>query len=509
MTGSTRAIESETRTVLAGPGVARRYFLAALSVIAATIALSWPTIINGQPFLLSDTMTYIRGADAAVYRLTGSKTDWTPRFSERFEAKTANTHPRTAAEPPVIIAGRSVYYGAFLYAMDRLAGLRLAALAQAFLAAVCLYATVRRFIRRDQASEPAFLLVTLALSGTSSVAFFASYLVPDLFAALGILAAANLCTAPLTRPGAIFWTNIVCLSAAFHTANISILAVMLVVGLVVRAPAAWLIAFGVIVGIASEAAFNIAVERQFGNAPVRPPFVEARLIADGIGATYLRETCPSSGFALCRYTNRFPAHRDWPYSDSFLWSTDQSSGVFSAVEPNERRRIAAEQSRFALAVVIAHPIVVIENASRDIAEQASRWRLDEFNPNATQWAEFAAGLPPRVMQEQRGTLAFRQAMPVTPFEALALATAFASLLLVAGTFRTADKRAQTFAALLLVGIAADVAICGALSTPHGRYLMRIVWLLPVAAFTLGFRHANKWRARPPLRPVTHGAEART
>ena len=464
--------------------------------VAAAAAASWPTFVNGQPFLLSDTVTYIREADAAIYKLTGSATDWTQRYVDRFETSRAGSQENAMApgakQRPVIISGRSIYYGAFLYTMDRLAGLRFAAFAQALLAVACIYGTFRRFAHREKAWV--FLLLVGGLSAISSLAYFSSYLVPDLFAALAILAAAHLCTArpPLSRRALIFWTAVACLSALFHSANIAILAVILMVAVgtrLLRGSPAFsrlsLIALSIFVGVAGERVFDLSVEHQFGSPPVRPPFLAARLIADGPGVAYLRETCPSSGFDLCRYIDRFPTARNYPYSDTFLWSADPRIGAFSAVEPDERRRMAAEETRFAVAVLKAHPVAVIENGARDVAAQAIRWGLSDFNDTAAKRDYKGKNLPARVMREQRETPAFRETMPVEPFRTLTLITALASLVLIARAFRTdTDKSAQTFVAVLLVGIVANVIICGSLSTPHDRYLMRVAWLLPLGVFVI-------------------------
>jgi hypothetical protein len=56
--------------------------------------------------------------------------------------------------------------------------------------------------------------------------------------------------------------------------------------------------------------------------------------------------------------------------------------------------------------------------------------------------------------------------------------------------RTSDpyQRAIVFALLVLVGLVANAAICGALSGPHTRYQTRVVWLAVVAAGVLEATH---------------------
>src|SRR5262245_29379939 len=88
----------------------------------------WPAFVNGEPFYMPDTPSYIRGADGAVHELTGATSTWSNEFHKRFaEPSPASTSaapvvsgstdgPRPAAEPSVVLKGRSIYYGALLYA---------------------------------------------------------------------------------------------------------------------------------------------------------------------------------------------------------------------------------------------------------------------------------------------------------------------------------------------------------------------------------------------------------
>jgi alkylation response protein AidB-like acyl-CoA dehydrogenase len=98
--------------------------------------------------------------------------------------------------------------------------------------------------------------------------------------------------------------------------------------------------------------------------------------------------------------------------------------------------------------------------------------------------ELKAKLPPRVGGELAQSLAFRGAMPVRPAELLSLVVMLISLGLVARALlrRGTDSQTRLFLAIILIGIAADIAVCGAMSTPHNRYSMRVLWLLPLGAF---------------------------
>jgi small basic protein len=79
-------------------------------------------------------------------------------------------------------------------------------------------------------------------------------------------------------------------------------------------------------------------------------------------------------------------------------------------------------------------------------------------------------------------------MPVRLIEILSALSAIMSIGLVAAAWLgggRADTRPRTFAAVIIAGFVFNVAICGALSTPHDRYSTRILWIVPIAAAAVG------------------------
>ena len=78
-------------------------------------------------------------------------------------------------------------------------------------------------------------------------------------------------------------------------------------------------------------------------------------------------------------------------------------------------------------------------------------------------------------------------MPVAFTEWATIFSVVASLVAIAWTVAASLRRerrltrATSFILLLLAGVLVNAAICGALSTPRGRYQMRLIWVLPLAA----------------------------
>jgi len=161
---------------------------------ALLLLFLWPAIYSGQPLFSPDTGAYIRGFDAGVVWLSGRTTVWTT-WASKLRAPQEAADDSTAEQvksfqsPAFILAGRSVSYGALLYLGELLGGLwaSIAIQAAAALAAVSL--TLRHL---KLFSWPKLVLTAVTLGLASSLPFFTSFLLPDVFAGLALLAAANL-----------------------------------------------------------------------------------------------------------------------------------------------------------------------------------------------------------------------------------------------------------------------------------------------------------------------------
>jgi hypothetical protein len=178
-----------------------------------------------------------------------------------------------------------------------------------------------------------------------------------------------------------------------------------------------------------------------------------------------------------------------------LWNRDTKTGVFSTVSPTEQRQIASQESRFARDVLTAYPTEVLLGLGRNIFEQGLQWNLDDFNLSPNDRNELSAKLPANVKYVQNLSLAFRGRMPVHSIELLNDLLAVLSLFIVAWLLiarASMDSATRLFIVVILLGFFADIVVCGALSTPHGRYLMRVAWLLPLAAFLCASRQRMEW-----------------
>lgn len=474
----------------------------AAALMAGWLAFLWPTLVNGNAFLLADTSAYMRGADAMISEISGQTTVWSTDRS-RFLPSTVPTASPTETSPPndarpdaprVVLAGRSIYYGLLLFATASLGGFLAMALLQSLLCLGCATLIVVQLGRSTgRPVNPQSLAMVLIATGlATSVGYFSAYMVPDIFAALAALAVATLVAFghELPRREKIFWWLLLVAALCFHSANLLIFALFaavaallfLISGRIRQFPTALLLA-ALVLGLLSEMVFSTGVRAVTGQAPIRPPFVAARLIDDGPGRAYLRERCAGSTLLLCEWRDRLPHG-----SDEILWGTNPGMISFATASPDDKRRLAMEENRFILAVVADRPLDVIQGSLATIAAQAGQWSLGEFNYSAEERAFYKAKLPEPFLAEVGETRAWSERMPVVvPTWSIRIGFAIAVVIALAAIVGQGPKLptpVRQFIALLLLAILCDIVVTGALSTPHHRYLMRITWILPFAMLGL-------------------------
>lgn len=486
-----------------------------LLVLAMPVVLSWPCWINGQPFFFADTSAYVKGAArvtmliadnsaARAWLEPGAKpapliqTQRPGRMIARLYQQA--TKYTSSPEKNGVIAGRSVYYGLFILILSSVLGLSAVAYAQALLS-MALVATSLRAMFDIGDRHIAAILLALALA--SPLPFFNSILMPDVFAGMGMYALAALLLAPAACPWVrCFWGALVAAAVLFHSANIIIFAGLFLVILAARqcvrqavpmpGQAILLVAVLLGAGVAGEALFAYGLQHYTHTAPIRPPFVTARLLADGPGRMFVARNCAPVGFEICRYQTLLHEAPAGTSSDEFLWSTDPRRGVFTLASKASRIRLANEDADFAAAVAQQYPGAVLLSSLRNVGVQFVSIGLAEFNYSPGSLLAFSYKLPAAVVETMQHSLAGQGRFRVSAFESLtqiftlvSMAACAAYLLAVFWQRRYAGF---LFVLALLAGILINALVCGALSTPHDRYQARVVWLLQLLALQYGLLH---------------------
>ncbi len=478
---------------------------------ALVLFYAWPALLNGGPFIFPDTSHYIRAADAAVLSVTGHRSIWSDRLLKT--APTGAPGPSATGEPSspsrdvveggrtekqagkvrparTVLTGRSIYYGAFLYA-----GLEgLGRYGPVFLQSAIAVATVALFLwgatgTLTPRSRRRWFWFGMLGGLVTPLPFFVSRLMPEAFTGPMILAflALILFRSQYSRLERAFLLLVAAASITFHISHILLIlsvgggALLLNLGRRNGWGIRFLLPTGLILfAAAAQMLFSAGVTRALGAPPTAPPFLSARLIADGPGYRYLKKHCVQREFLLCDYRDRMPQP-----SDTMLWSDNSRDGIFSTLDEDEKRQLGREDIRFYLAVMREYPADVLGSILWSTGEQALAFKLDHFNYIPEHREGARAHLPPEAFAWVEQSGAYRGTIPIKPTLMVTTAMTIVSLFLLAAVSLSRRGRAvwrtpgASAALLILLAVIANVVICGGMSTPHGRYLMRIIWLLPL------------------------------
>ena len=476
---------------------------------ALLLLLMWPAIYNGQPLFSPDTSAYIRGFDAGVSWLSGRTSAWTT-WAANLHGQKASDNPTTERahsfqSPEFIIAGRSTAYGALLYVGELLGGLWASILVQAVLSLIAVSLTLKHF---SSVSWPKLLFFVGTLALASSLPFVVSFLLPDVFAGLSILAAANLISLAhrMKNWERLFWLSLLVSAVVFHPTHLAIITFLLGAALIARLftatiSSAGIMALGLAVGIgfASEIGFAMLVEKSLGARVTRPPVLMARVIADGTGARYLREKCPQAEFAVCQFADRLLTN-----SDAFLWETSPEAGIYSAAPIDKRMQLGIEQYRFAAAVLAYDPMGQIIGWAKDAFDQLTMAGLSDFLAVSD---ETISNLPSAHAERWAQTAVGEKKFPIAIFSWITVAAAIFALIFtgasLARRWTVIPPELKLFFFVVLFCEISNAVICGALSGPHDRYQARLTWLLPLVGLIV---YSETWmrsrdRASEKLRAV--------
>lgn len=486
----------------------RRHSFHLIAVVLIAVCFSWVALLNGQPLFTPDSINYVRSPDIAVQKILGAgyATAWSHKAAgESSFGGAAGPAPSGAngasASDHAVQGGRSIYYGALAYLGLRLGGLWATVFLQGLVVALLIDIVVRRFGWSDL---KIYVATSLILASLTSCAFFASFLMPDVWAGVAIIAMCALAGLQdrLSRAEALFLGLVVGYSALTHNSIAAVVLIMTlaagILGVLARPRrlsrnlAVWVGLAAVVTAAFGGMAFNAAVAKITGSQPGSPPFLMARLIADGPGTRFLREHCATERFDVCRFAARFPMS-----SQQFLWGRAPSEGVMKQVSAAERRALSSEQLRFAVAVVRNYPGEELYSAVRNTLLQISTLEDADLNYDSGMKQTLHDAMPDGDFNRARRSLAFRGLWPAALIARVQALVALGSVLTIGwflirtppGLFGSAASR---FGLLMVLGVLANAAVCGILSEVVGRYQSRVVWVLPLGAIMLAL---TWWKAR--------------
>ena len=488
------------------PGAFQGWALAALGAAM----LMWTALVNGRPPVFTDTALYYAQAEYLFEAL-----GWVAPAQAVTPPDDPTALPARPGAPNISAAidrARSPVYGAPVYALQRLGGLWLAAAVQALAVSGTIYLLYRAAAPRRP--RWGFLVLMLAMAAFSSLPVFASWIMPDVFAGVMGCGLLLLLVYPdrLGVAGKLGAAASTGFALAVHRSNLLDAAAVLVLAapLLRLSGVRWMSLAGrtgALAGIAlasvlAGALVEQPIQARAGEPIGTPPFLSARVLADGPGRLYLRQVCrgPETPFELCRFESR-----PFASSDQVLWSIRRRTAVFLAADPAQRLRMEHEDTRFAVDDWLAEPLPQARAAAWNVAQQFVEifpddpLRAQSFYVRDGYWRHTTL---PRILP---GAVACGRACRPVLDKTLAgwlggIGLGVAALMLAwrlsAGDVwarlrrraprRTAagpDDLVRLLAALALVLalLVVNAGVCGALSGPFSRYQSRLVWLAPMMA----------------------------
>jgi hypothetical protein len=474
-----------------------------LAVLLGAVALMTPCFIAGHPNVFPDT---------SAYHLIGQ---W---FAEQaglhIDRGFGVIRHRDLTLFFTMAGARSPYYGELFFLISAVGSAWAMAAFQAICASVLTALTLRVTQRGFRVRQFALAIGVLTLAST--LPFFVSFLMPDVFLGLGALAAILL----LVYFGRLRrwerWALGVFLAAtlSFHATNppaILALVAVAAAALVGKALPARQTKAGLVmvlaalgVSVVAAAIYPLSVRALAHRELDRPPFLTARLLADGPARVYLRSACANaSPYVLCRFKDR-------PLTDAndILWAITAKKGVFEPANYATRLALVHEEGRFVVDAFEAHPFVttwdllvdaVHELAVVTVVDTLGYWDRalvshgPRFEPPFGP-VRFCVRRPsycyPTTLQVAWDTL-------LNVSMALSAAYLLARLLLSRMTVRVVFHRAPLSPRLavavtaVLALLVANALICGALSGVYPRYQTRIEWLAPLFVVLAWLENASQ------------------
>jgi hypothetical protein len=409
----------------------------------------------------------------------------------------------------VFVPERSAVYSLFLNYAGGATSLWRVVIAQAVLTSFVLV----QFARAEALEMSAWTLFGLvaALSFFTGIAWYAGELEPDIFTGVTVLCiwllAFRVKEMGVARSIAVLFIG--AFAIASHPSHLGLGAGLAVAVVLYRIMAsalrkrldlprarASLPAICLTLGLTTVLGANYALTQNIFVSRSGSVFVFARLLQDGFVKRYLAAECPSHVYKICQYRTQLPK-----LADAYLWrpnSVFTSLGRFQGSAAESERIVDGILARYPLEVAIA----VVKNAGIQFGYFITG---DGIEPQ--EWVlntEFERFIPRQMhaytsARQQRGEFHFLPLNIVHVSVALLSLAALGWVLLTG--IRRGDWRGLVLPGFLLLALAGNALICGALSGPHGRYQSRLIWL-PTFVLALTVAPRLEFSLRQPVESGT-------
>ena len=343
-----------------------------------------------------------------------------------------------------------------------------------------------------------FLASVCALAALTSLPWFVSLIMPDVFAGVLFLTAFLLAFADELRPArrivlaAIFTISIAAHNSLFPIAALFVAAVFVLRHFnrsprgfsSTRSVLIWLLVPMVVAGL-GIATLNRQTGLGFRLSPAKNSFLMARLFGDGLAADFLRENCPQRQFVSCRYLSHLPGTEE-----GFLFQHP----LYREIESNEN-----EMAEIVRGTILAYPVRFATSSIKEIMLQFISLRTgDEIrNYGAREWNSrvilqvFPGDWQAFSNDKQNRDRLIRPAEACAKIDTTVFWISIAACLYFAGTGRFSRINLFFYSAIAYLLI--NASICATFAGVFDRYQSRVAWIPPLCLTAYIFCMARDWK----------------
>jgi hypothetical protein len=450
------------------------------AMLLAALLMAWPAFYNGFPLIYPDSMTYLSDGRVVARAL------FLRQFSDYYGM-------------------RSFFYSLGILPLHWNITLWPVVALQCLLAAFILWLVVRSFAPRQ--TIPPYLVLVLLLSLFTGMSWYAALIMPDILGPLLYLSIYLLVFArdSLTRAERwtlypIAWWAIT--SHATHMMLAAGLCILLALPLIFdrrgfRRRVRPLCEVAAVIALAAAA--QMALHSYLYGKPSlngdRPPFLTARVIADGPGRWYLQKNCNRLKWVLCDHLQELSGD-----PDQFLWGDD---GIYQNLSDDDYNRLMREEIPFVLATFRAYPGEQFSRSAANFRDQLTTFGFEDLDASSWVLDQFAPVLP-RARSSYVNSRQARNELPLDVLGSIQLWAVVASLAIIAVfvplLWRRHSRRITGLGLVIVSMIAANALITGTLSMVEDRLQCRVIWMVPLLAAmcVLDWRAGRKQQPAEPV-----------
>ena len=429
----------------------------ALYLVASSITLSWVALYNGAPLVFPDTISYATSA----YRL-----EVPGLFSIFYSFFIFPFHWGVTFWPVVFVQGAVIAHLLLLTARSVLGG---------------------------RVNMLGMLLIVGALGVFSSLPWVTGEILPDVFTPVVLLSIFLLAFSENQSWTEIFYVSaLAALAIATHLSHVLIACGLIVLAISIKflllrdqfglGRLSLRLGLPLCIAIVLLVGANWVSSREVGLSRNSNVFLLAKWIDEGPALSYLKRTCPGAGYALCRHLKDLEGktHDDlkWGHHSPF-----HKVGSFDELEPEARSIVRA--------TLWTYHSAIVREAFANVGLQFTRFQAgDGLSPQFAEMVGKHVGgiFGPAVGNAFIDSKQGHGHLPISEFRFVHLVSlGIAAAICVASITSWSNALPVKLGALLsfvVLGIAWNAIVTGALSGPYDRYLARVIWLVCFVALLL-------------------------